>query len=155
MRVGRQRGSGARGDPAQRMSPAPGDRSKRLQGDFADAGRPFEIRGHAHRSYRGRPLALRRCLTNLIDSPAHEERLKELRRSLEQWMVRTDDPMLDVFRRRDDPTAPERRAPRNGGRHQREVRRLEGEITRVEEVGYAYRRFRGPDGRVYSLNEQK
>jgi predicted enzyme related to lactoylglutathione lyase len=31
---------------------------------------------------------------------------------------------------------------------------LLGEITRVEEVGYAYRRFRGPDGRVYSLNEQ-
>jgi predicted enzyme related to lactoylglutathione lyase len=32
---------------------------------------------------------------------------------------------------------------------------LLGEITRVEEVAYAYRRFRGPDGRVYSLNEQK
>jgi predicted enzyme related to lactoylglutathione lyase len=31
---------------------------------------------------------------------------------------------------------------------------LLGQITRVEEVGYAYRRFRGPDGRVYSLNEQ-
>ena len=30
-----------------------------------------------------------------------------------------------------------------------------GEITRVEEIAYAYRRFRGPDGRVYSLNEQK
>jgi predicted enzyme related to lactoylglutathione lyase len=32
---------------------------------------------------------------------------------------------------------------------------LLGQITRVEEVAYAYRRFRGPDGRVYSLNEQK
>jgi hypothetical protein len=32
---------------------------------------------------------------------------------------------------------------------------LLGEITRVEDVAYAYRRFRGPDGRVYSLNEQK
>ncbi|HEY6712375.1 MAG TPA: VOC family protein [Rubrobacter sp.] len=32
---------------------------------------------------------------------------------------------------------------------------LLGEITRVEEIAYAYRRFRGPDGRVYSLNEQK
>jgi len=31
---------------------------------------------------------------------------------------------------------------------------LLGEITRVEEVAYAYRRFRGRDGRVYSLNEQ-
>ena len=32
---------------------------------------------------------------------------------------------------------------------------LLGEITRVEEMGYAYRHFRGPDGRVYGLNEQK
>ena len=32
---------------------------------------------------------------------------------------------------------------------------LLGQITRVEELGYAYRHFRGPDGRVYGLNEQK
>ena len=32
---------------------------------------------------------------------------------------------------------------------------LLGEITRVPEMGYAYRHFRGPDGRVYGLNEQK
>ena len=32
---------------------------------------------------------------------------------------------------------------------------LLGEIKRVEEMGYAYRHFRGPDGRVYGLNEQK
>ena len=32
---------------------------------------------------------------------------------------------------------------------------LLGEITRVEEMGYAYRHFRGPDGRVYGLNEQR
>lgn len=32
---------------------------------------------------------------------------------------------------------------------------LLGQITRVEEMGYAYRHFRGPDGRVYGLNEQK
>jgi len=25
----------------------------------------------------------------------------------------------------------------------------------VEEMAYAYRHFRGPDGRVYGLNEQK
>jgi hypothetical protein len=25
----------------------------------------------------------------------------------------------------------------------------------VEEMSYAYRHFRGPDGRVYGLNEQK
>ena len=32
---------------------------------------------------------------------------------------------------------------------------LLGEITRVKDLGYAYRHFRGPDGRVYGLNEQK
>jgi hypothetical protein len=32
---------------------------------------------------------------------------------------------------------------------------LLGQITRVEDVAYAYRHFRGPDGRVYGLNEQK
>ena len=32
---------------------------------------------------------------------------------------------------------------------------LLGEINRFEEMGYAYRHFRGPDGRVYGLNEQK
>jgi predicted enzyme related to lactoylglutathione lyase len=32
---------------------------------------------------------------------------------------------------------------------------LLGEITRVEEMGYAYRHFRAPDGRVYGLNELK
>ena len=32
---------------------------------------------------------------------------------------------------------------------------LLGQITRVEEMAFAYRHFRGPDGRVYGLNEQK
>ncbi|HWT30981.1 MAG TPA: VOC family protein [Propylenella sp.] len=32
---------------------------------------------------------------------------------------------------------------------------LLGQITRVPEMAYAYRHFRGPDGRVYGLNEQK
>jgi predicted enzyme related to lactoylglutathione lyase len=32
---------------------------------------------------------------------------------------------------------------------------LLGQITRIQELGYAYRHFRGPDGRVYGLNEQK
>ena len=32
---------------------------------------------------------------------------------------------------------------------------LLGKINRVEEMGYAYRHFRAPDGRVYGLNEQK
>jgi predicted enzyme related to lactoylglutathione lyase len=32
---------------------------------------------------------------------------------------------------------------------------LLGDITRMEDIGYAYRHFRGPDGRVYGLNEQR
>jgi predicted enzyme related to lactoylglutathione lyase len=32
---------------------------------------------------------------------------------------------------------------------------LLGEITRIEEKNYAYRDFRGPDGRVYGINERK
>ena len=32
---------------------------------------------------------------------------------------------------------------------------LLGEINRVPEMGYAYRHFKGPDGLVYGLNEQK
>ena len=32
---------------------------------------------------------------------------------------------------------------------------LLGEITRNEEINYAYRDFRGPDGRVYGINERK
>ena len=32
---------------------------------------------------------------------------------------------------------------------------LLGEITRIEEINYAYRHFKGPDGRVYGINEQK
>ena len=30
-----------------------------------------------------------------------------------------------------------------------------GTINRYPEMGYAYRHFRGPDGRIYGLNEQK
>jgi predicted enzyme related to lactoylglutathione lyase len=32
---------------------------------------------------------------------------------------------------------------------------LLGEITRIEEMNYRYRHFKGPDGRVYGINEQK
>ncbi len=32
---------------------------------------------------------------------------------------------------------------------------LLGEINRVPEMNYAYRHFKGPDGIVYGLNEQK
>lgn len=32
---------------------------------------------------------------------------------------------------------------------------LLGEITRLSDFDYAYRHFRGPDGRVYGINESK
>ena len=32
---------------------------------------------------------------------------------------------------------------------------LLGAITRIEEMNYAYRDFKGPDGRVYGINERK
>jgi hypothetical protein len=32
---------------------------------------------------------------------------------------------------------------------------LLGQITRMEQLAYSYRDFRGPDGRVYGLDEQK
>ena len=32
---------------------------------------------------------------------------------------------------------------------------LLGQITRVPGMGYAFRHFRGPDGRIYGLNEQR
>jgi len=42
------------------------------------------------------------CLHNLIASPAHQQELQRLCQTLEQWMDRTGDPMLDVFRHRSD-----------------------------------------------------
>jgi N-sulfoglucosamine sulfohydrolase len=42
------------------------------------------------------------CLKNLIDDPASAEQRDQLRKELEDWMVKTKDPMLEVFRRRAD-----------------------------------------------------
>ena len=39
-----------------------------LQTDYQDAGQGFEIRGAVSRPISGRPRALRRCLTNLLDN---------------------------------------------------------------------------------------
>jgi N-sulfoglucosamine sulfohydrolase len=47
------------------------------------------------------------CLANLIASPDHQEELAKLRTTLDSWMAGTGDPMLDVFRHRDDPAARE------------------------------------------------
>ncbi len=43
------------------------------------------------------------CLVNLIDDPAEQQELTRLRKSLEAWMVKTGDDLLEVFRDRDDP----------------------------------------------------
>ncbi|MBC8354390.1 MAG: sulfatase [Planctomycetes bacterium] len=42
------------------------------------------------------------CLVNLIDSETHQAELAKLRAALEDWMIETNDHMLDVFRQRDD-----------------------------------------------------
>jgi N-sulfoglucosamine sulfohydrolase len=42
------------------------------------------------------------ALTNLISSPRHAAEVAQLEKALEDWMVRTRDPLLEVFRRRDD-----------------------------------------------------
>lgn len=47
------------------------------------------------------------CVNNLIDSPEHKTELDSLRKALESWMVKTHDPMLDVFRDRDSAEARE------------------------------------------------
>jgi len=47
------------------------------------------------------------CLVNLIDAAEHQQELKRLRRILLDWMVETDDHMLDTFRKREDAGARE------------------------------------------------
>jgi len=47
------------------------------------------------------------ALTNLIGDPSSRDEIDRLRAALESWMERTGDPMLDVFRHRDDPAARE------------------------------------------------
>jgi signal transduction histidine kinase len=39
-----------------------------LQTEFGDMGAPFAVQGHARRLYAGKPMALKRCLTNLISN---------------------------------------------------------------------------------------
>ena len=42
------------------------------------------------------------CLINLINQPKHQNELKELRAKLDAWMVRSKDPMLEAFRKREN-----------------------------------------------------
>jgi signal transduction histidine kinase len=39
-----------------------------LQGEFAEMGAPFELQGRARALYAGKPMGLKRCLTNLISN---------------------------------------------------------------------------------------
>jgi signal transduction histidine kinase len=39
-----------------------------LQGEFADMGAPFAVQGRVQLLYAGKPMALKRCLTNLISN---------------------------------------------------------------------------------------
>ena len=47
------------------------------------------------------------CLNNLIDDPASRGEIDRLRGEMEAWMQRTGDPLLESFRRRDDPAVRE------------------------------------------------
>lgn len=47
------------------------------------------------------------CLENRIAAPPHQERLTQCRARLETWMANVADPMLETFRKRDDPVARE------------------------------------------------
>ena len=41
-------------------------------------------------------------LVNLINCPEHKDVLNNLRKKLEEWMTKTNDPMLEAFRNKDD-----------------------------------------------------
>lgn len=47
------------------------------------------------------------CLNNLMQSPIYQSELDSLRGKLEQWMITTQDGMLEVFQNRDDAEARE------------------------------------------------
>ena len=44
------------------------------------------------------------CLQNLIDSSNNQEVKNKLQKLMEQWMVKTGDPILECFRKREDPS---------------------------------------------------
>jgi N-sulfoglucosamine sulfohydrolase len=64
------------------------------------------------------------CLHNLSDDPVYASQRDELRRRLDAWMVATKDPMLEVFRRRDD--AAFREAYVQAQERQADARRADG-----------------------------
>ena len=45
------------------------------------------------------------CRHNLIDEPKHAKALADLRKRMEKFMVESNDPILEVFRKRDDAAA--------------------------------------------------
>jgi len=42
------------------------------------------------------------CLVNLIAHPEHQDELKKLRSTLARWMVKSEDPLIEPFRKRED-----------------------------------------------------
>ena len=42
------------------------------------------------------------CLGNLIAHPEHQDELKKLRSTLARWMVKSGDPLIEPFRKRED-----------------------------------------------------
>jgi len=73
------------------------------------------------------------ALTNLIDKPEHSTQVADLEKALEDWMVRTGDPLLEVFRKRDDPAFREQF-----------MKTLEGKRTNRSERKAANRQAKSP-----------
>ncbi|WP_395749656.1 sulfatase [Prosthecobacter sp.] len=48
------------------------------------------------------------ALTNLIAKPEHAKQVAALEKAMEDWMVKTKDPLLEVFRHREDPATREK-----------------------------------------------
>jgi signal transduction histidine kinase len=64
-----------------------------LQIDFRDTGHPVEIKGSIANPYVGRPLALRRCLSNLVENAIRYggRAMIELEEGAKEVVVRIDD----------------------------------------------------------------
>jgi N-sulfoglucosamine sulfohydrolase len=77
------------------------------------------------------------CLSNLIDDPHHAAERERLRQSLDDWMVKTADPMLEVFRRRDD--AAFRESYMQSVEHEADARRADSGKTGKKGKGKAKR----------------
>ena len=79
------------------------------------------------------------CLKNLIDEPGHKSDVAQLREILDHWMEKTADPVLNVFRHRNDlavreayMTKVEKESADRGGRAERKAKNGGKRVGRAE-----------------------